>query len=274
MLFFFFLTWTALWVTKQKKFKIQQCQLLRICTKKHFLHSHLLTNIPPPSHRITISKLRELLSVANQEAAHPLLSGYNLLSVNHSHGSSPAIFFFSHSHTVGNWCSQACCAGVQITLSVPVRLSKKQDINAGGRVRAGSELTKRQSSAGEESCLERRLEKTHACGGCYIRVCTQETIWLELRVSCVCPTDLVYLQSHTHECKFSVFVLVSVHTAHGCASFSKYELSPIDKLKRRAGSGHINSALLEYIVHFSACARMLLLCTAKSAWAQACLHPR
>lgn len=53
-----------------------------------------MTNIPPPSHRITISKPRELLSVANQEAAHPLLSGYNLLSVKHSHGRSPAISFF------------------------------------------------------------------------------------------------------------------------------------------------------------------------------------
>lgn len=231
-----------------------------------------MTKIPPPSHRITISKPRELLSVANQEAAHPLLSGYNLLSVKHSHGRSPAIFF--PSHTVGNWCSQACCAEVQITLSVPVRLSKTQDINAGGRGRAGSELTKRQSSAGEESCLERRLEKTRACGGSYKRVRTQETIWLELRASCVCPTDLVCSRSHTHAWEFSVFVLVSVHTAHGCASFSKYEVSPIDKLKRRAGSGHSDSALLEYIVHFSACARMLLLCTAMSAWARACLHPR
>lgn len=100
------------------------------------------------------------------------------------------------------------------------------------------------------------MEKTHACGGCYKRVHTQETMWLELRASCVCQTDLVCSRSHTHACKFSVFVLVSVHTAHGCASFSKYELSPIDKLKRRPGSGHSNSALL-YSVIFSISARAL-----------------
>lgn len=40
---------------------------------KHFQHCHLMTIIQPPSHRITISKPRELLSVANQDAAHPLL---------------------------------------------------------------------------------------------------------------------------------------------------------------------------------------------------------
>lgn len=48
-------------------------------------------------HRATINKPRELLSVDNQEAAHPLLSGYNLLSVKHSHGN----FFSSRAIPLG-----------------------------------------------------------------------------------------------------------------------------------------------------------------------------
>lgn len=103
-----------------------------------------------------ITEDREQLSVDNQEVAHPPLSGYNL-SVKHSHGRSLAIFPPQPYHWELMFPSMLCWStNHTVGSNTPV---KEQDINAGRRGRAGREVTKRQSSAGEGSCLEQRLEK-------------------------------------------------------------------------------------------------------------------
>lgn len=79
-----------------------------------------------------------LRSVPTWKAAHPLLSSSTLKCETQSRsfpGISPPSPPFFPSHTMGIDVPRHVCAGVQITLSVSVRLSKKQDINTARRGR-------------------------------------------------------------------------------------------------------------------------------------------
>lgn len=73
------------------------------------------------------------------------------------------------------------------------------------------------------------------------------------------------LPSHTRACEFSVFVLVSVHTARGWASFSKCELSPVDKPSEELV---LDILTLRYWNTLSISPRAL----ARFYYARACLH--
>lgn len=101
-----------------------------------------------------------MLSVDNQEVAHPLLLSCNLLCVKHSHGRSPAIFPLQPYHWELMFPSMLCWStNHTVSSNTPV---KEQDVNAGRWERAGREVTKQRSSCGEGSCLEQRLEKMRA----------------------------------------------------------------------------------------------------------------
>lgn len=121
------------------------------------------------------------------------------------------------SHTVGIAVALHVCAGVQITLSVSLRLSKEQDVNAARRRRREAWWHR---AFWERSSLGRWLEQRG-----FYSAFMHEKIWLRLRV---CGTD------------FDVYIF-AVHTYSHRFSFGKYKL----ELQWRANS-KICATLLEY----------------------------